>query len=919
MSIQLQVFPQWWDGIMNPSGAVQGILGSNMVTSPCANKMTTAQATLTSGGLFAVPQIAVDYRTSAGMNTGQWYGFYKSGGGLDYDQTNPPTIPVILENGGSGVMQKMAGVTVGGLYTIDVSTSVGFGNDLKLYIYVGNVLMHSWNIPASSGVTTYSNSFTATSINDTIIVIYNADDITEDKINCVNVILKQNPPPAPIGKTLSNGSVIVDLYEDEDIPLTFSADDFKNAAESIQSYSKAFKLPATKRNNKIFDNIFEITRYVDGNSMNFNPLRRTHATLKQDGITIFEGFLRMLDISEKDGEISYNVNVYSEVTALADSLKDRTFADLGFSELEHEYNWSNVRNSWNTGGAGITYINPNDSGFRESHLTLKYPFVDWNHQIPVDNGNYGTAGNPRLVNLEQAFRPWISIPYLIKRIFQESEFTYTSTLFDSNSWKYLYMDFNWGAEPTGAAPIRMDECRRKSNLGAHTIAQSPSWSTIRLSLDNGTTNNDLWNNSLYKFVSDVNNLAVDVVYRIQCMNTAIVNDWTTTMRVCKFNQVGVVLEVFKEEDVMIARNGSGSISGSFSTVLQNNEYISLQARTYNSSGKIKESNGTTSYLNIEYSNEAAQVSTLLDSARADINQWDFLKGLMTMFNLIAIPDPDDTNNLIFETYEEIFQQIDEGETLAERNITKDWTKKIDESTLKSEILSDLPMNMVFKYEEDEDDAAFRIYKRDSQGFLYGSKEATEPGLNILAGTEEISAEPFAATVMKPLMPQYQQLITPSIYGLNDEGLTEGIDNLPRIMYNNARVDFTGGFSYYVPAQNGIAGVTYQESYLQFSHISSATPNSNSLDLNFGICPLMPTNWTPTANNLFQLYWAPYYFELYDPNTKVITLKIKLTGSDIAIFKFNDHIMIKNRAYRCNKIDYKPNDLSTVELILLNFI
>jgi len=192
--------------------------------------------------------------------------------------------------------------------------------------------------------------------------------------------------------------------------------------------------------------------------------------------------------------------------------------------------------------------------------------------------------------------------------------------------------------------------------------------------------------------------------------------------------------------------------------------------------------------------------------------------------------------------------------------------------------------MVFRYAEDEDDAAFRIYKRDSAGFLYGSKEATVPDLNLLTGTEEIVAEPFAATVMKPLMPPYNQLITPAIYGLNDEGLTEGIDNLPRIMFNNGikALNPLSGDDYYVPAQNGGSAVTSQDSYLQFSHIWNFTnpvPLSSSPDLNFGICPLIPS-WTPTANNLFNLYWASYYFELYNPNTKVITLKIKLTGADI---------------------------------------
>ena len=141
------------------------------------------------------------------------------------------------------------------------------------------------------------------------------------------------------------------------------------------------------------------------------------------------------------------------------------------------------------------------------------------------------------------------------------------------------------------------------------------------------------------------------------------------------------------------------------------------------------------------------------------------------------------------------------------------------------------------------------------------------------------------------------------------------------MFNNGIISLPT-LSYYVPAQNGGSAVTNQDDYLQFSHtfhLNNFAPSSTSADINFGICPLIPPTWTPTANNLFNLYWAPYYFELYNPNTKVVTLKIKLTGADIAAFKFNDHIMIKNRAYRCNKIDYKPNDLSTVELILLNFI
>ena len=68
--------------------------------------------------------------------------------------------------------------------------------------------------------------------------------------------------------------------------------------------------------------------------------------------------------------------------------------------------------------------------------------------------------------------------------------------------------------------------------------------------------------------------------------------------------------------------------------------------------------------------------------------------------------------------------------------------------------------------------------------------------------------------------------------------------------------------------------------------------------------------------MYQTYWSKYYEELYNPDTRYMTLKVNLNASDINQFNFYDLVMIKNREYRVNKIDYKPNDLSTVEFILI---
>ena len=48
----------------------------------------------------------------------------------------------------------------------------------------------------------------------------------------------------------------------------------------------------------------------------------------------------------------------------------------------------------------------------------------------------------------------------------------------------------------------------------------------------------------------------------------------------------------------------------------------------------------------------------------------------------------------------------------------------------------------------------------------------------------------------------------------------------------------------------------------------------------------------------------------------MTIKVNLNPADISNFRFNDKVQIKNRTFRVNKIDYKPNNLATVEFILI---
>ena len=166
------------------------------------------------------------------------------------------------------------------------------------------------------------------------------------------------------------------------------------------------------------------------------------------------------------------------------------------------------------------------------------------------------------------------------------------------------------------------------------------------------------------------------------------------------------------------------------------------------------------------------------------------------------------------------------------------------------------------------------------------------------------------------MPQYSDFIVPKIYASDDGTECQGFDNAPRIMYDNGVHTLTS-CTYKVPAQNGGALVAAEDQYLRFSHLTDVpTILGDTFDYNFGACQLLPGLGNPVAANLFNIYWLPYYAELYNPNTRIMNLKVYLSAGDISTFNFHDQVMIKNRAYRVNQINYKPNDLSNVEFILI---
>jgi len=933
MSTQLILYPQSYKGSYSSIGSVYSFLVDG-INFNSINASTSYDATNTPSNL-GVKQ-AIVFQNATGIIVNTWYRVrsnwtgspalpLQSSGNLVLDSVSPGSF--------CGVYQRLSNLVVGSVYTVTVDMTGVVGSDFYVQSVNGTTLnpMNISFVPTTQPQVTYT--FTAQSPTD-IITFWLSSSITSS-LTISNISITTSViDPTQVFTDLIDGQVICDLYQEEDIPLTLSVDDFKNVAEQVKSYSKDFNLPATKRNNQIFNNMFEVTRADDG--LIFNPYVKTKCVLKQDGFILFEGYLRLIDIKDKEGEISYNVNLYSEVIALADLLKDATFEDLDFTELRHEYNKTEIKRSWNESpDPSITYTNPSTSGFRETYDTLRYPFIDWTHQYIVGGTNpiatSATIGNPELISLEQSFRPCVQLKYLINKIFAASGFNFTSNFFDSADFGKLYMDFNWGPGTTPVATgISWYYClyvgeaftgALPAGTNYATTSYTPLWLSNTIPLV-GTSTPPNYDISTFIITSTVVNetyQASGTVFQVE--NTDSVS------RDVEFQWLYNSTQINYSGVITLAAGATHTYTGTFiQTMVNIGDTLQVQFKA-SSAGVVKQTTNPdplSTSVAIGVGILSADPITLL-TLRGELGQWDFLKGIMTMFNLVTMVDESDPNNILIEPYADVFIKNTNSLTpttpsdnsLAARSIEHDWTDKVDVSEMELKPLTDLNKTTIFKFVEDDDDYIFQQFKKAQFGHLYGSVErdastSTNNMPTIFQGTKEIIAEPFAATVSKPLDDQFADFIVPTVYAKTDDG-TEGFDNSPRIFYNNG-IKSTGA-SYYIPAQNGQSSEN-QPDFLQFSHLSDVPTIAASRDFVFKSEQLIIELGSPPVDNLFSIYWEPYFNELYHPDTRTMILKVNLSASDIASFKFYDTVFIKNRSFRVNKIEYKPNSLAKVEFILI---
>ena len=953
MALQLSIYPQ-----TNPNGQYT-------YTSSAVNYELVIDPTFWLSGFFGINTLAAASSNDAmiaslGLPDHHWKAWYSSGIiAPTFTSYNGGTSHYIVLKAAAGestgIYQKISGLQVGHDYDVKITCqNTATGTSV---LYVGNILATSWqafgtqyynlgqNLFATYGNQiggTITHTFTATHTEEVLVIDYQPSEGTDLTIKKVSI--KENAQTAQANLTdVDDGQVLLDLMDANSIPISLSIDNFKNVGEKPQSYSKAFNLPSTKKNNRIFSSLYDVTRSVKSDSFSFNPHKQTKAILKDNGFAVFEGYLKLLSIKEKNGVPSYNVNLHSDSISLKAVLAKKTFNDfdggtygggIGLSELDHAYHKTNVKASWH-GKLIISALPAGYTGFAGSvgdttTAVLKYPFCMWSTDIyeSPGTGTYPAAGSPVLTTLPDAFRPWINIKYLFDRIISEAGFSYSSDFINEDHFKGLFMDFNWGKE--------VDVTPTSDSHVGYLVGTTAN-------IFGGTYSNLKLDSTTYSSINAAGGL-VSMGYNLSTHRwTAAVT--TTTYSFNSAWKFDITIGTTNFKCRVVHKNNAGteladdeySFTGSAGTIVTWNyvgtwtlnatDYLEFQCKEI--SGGVVEQHSTPLFGPIPYCAVSANTNPQIDSnfllsKRGKIKQWDFVKDIFTMFNLVAMQDRQNPNNLIIEPYKDVF--IDDSQSQYISINTLDWTDKVDIDSMEITPMK-LKERVKFDYKKPKDFAnkEYQAYT----GMQFGSYEIDASDFDLAKGEQQIALKVFSPTFLTPVFDDFNVILTvPNILaGEPDTGTTGPIDNNPRILYDASNTSTplntatTPGVltmdpdEYYIPAYQGLSSEN-QSRFGLVSHLEKHPAGIDSLDLNFGTHQIVGYGGSPPVHNLFNTYWQPYFDELYHPDTRVVKLNIALNAQDVSTFNFNDQIRIKNRLYRANKIDYKPEALSKVELILL---
>lgn len=763
----------------------------------------------------------------------------------------------------------------------------------------------------------------------------------------------------------------IDIKDSASFPLslTYSNFDVRDLASRKGSFSKTFKIPATKENNDIFDHL-----YFDGFVDTKNIKGRKPATIYVDNLPILTGQLQVTKVIKSDIPEEYECVFFGDNMGWASDVKDADLRDLSLGTEVH----NNPRD---------TFTEDYDDG-----NTIVYPLCSNGEGDNTDNGV-----------ADSDFIPHIFVKRVWDKIFSSvsNGYAVVSTFCDSDFFKSLVMPLNFERDndamdaasgkgfliadenPLGTSSFyydtnathdaliadrfadglngsidevsgwkrafwfRADQQEDGAEVGSTpsvtgNISQNPSINsdacdfkinadgtyTIDLDIDLHIEEVLFWNTTTYPRIEF--NVWVEL-YKTKA--PFLVLDKVTDVGedgVIGLQEFSVDYHELKNEDsngVAQGHDTSHSVSIDVNGVA-GDMYRALividhvrWAGASNDAGSFKVKVKAGSSLEGKASptvtlGESYDVNKMLPSKK----QSDFIKGVAGLANLQFHTDAA-SRQVFVEPYDHFFHP---------KSQALDWSDKID--TMKGvsdEFIHDIKKNITVSY-ADGDNITDRFEKKN--GYQFGSYEATDTTGTFYDGDFEIKNQFFQPTFMiyegdyvqsdvskAPLTPVYwdnYSSVTPSLF---HERPDKTFDTGSRVLIYKKEV-FTSGHGFDSVGTTLGGSPTFYSTYGRAVFTDwdkpTTTINDGFQDVNLNLAYTSYTSGSDTIHGLYKNYYSKMVEQLKQ-RPRIKTAYFRLLPTDVMNFDFRSLVYIKGLYYRVNKIvDYKPhrNESTKVELI-----
>ena len=712
---------------------------------------------------------------------------------------------------------------------------------------------------------------------------------------------------------------ILDIYEGIKYPFNYAIGDVRDITKRNIDFSKTIKLPATKNNNKFFEFYFN----VNVQSGSFNVNEREFITVEENGNVVFKGFLQLLSINVSQEGSYYEAVVFSSFRNILDIVEGLDLNDLDFSEYNHIFNadtfaYSNFapRKNYKYVSEGGALVNVEDG------YGYVYPYISYNGSLEFIDPT--TTSFPNM-------KPSFFVREYIDKIFLLAGFKIESKFFDTNYFKSLILPYTNGI--LGFTEQETEDLTVSYSEDSEVYVVYDSFLALPSFTEYDLVTSTLINDSQNQFNTSNNTLTAN---RNGTYNITVNSDLSLFFNANSGAYIKRSNAEYQDIKFVLTINDDSSREYSIETLIDTSTFPTRLGTSFGSTQtqftfnytpapiifenvpifigdeiKIKVFAGNEFYIKYDLVSEFLGYDltltntsfnyTLAEDASIELDDFlnvekalpkfkitDFLKSIITMFNLYIYPKDGYDNTLIIETRDEFYNG----------NITHFFDSKLDISKgYKISTLSEeSAKTYLYKY-KDGKDYITKEYKSNNDGKTYAQKEVITDN-QFLTKTQSYTTS-FVAT--GNAIVEFSNIAgrqsAPVIFDreLNEETIDDKEDYKYKEITSEPRILFY--------EKGGYASAREKGSYPSFTLDFEAMKESSA------------ETWTPYFD-LYNLFHKNTIEEVSSPNAKLLTCYLNFNVSEIFI---GDKIYLLGEYWRINKIidyDANSNDSTKVELFKL---